>query len=256
MFRQAVVSIGLLAMTGCGQQAQNSLPSSVPQVKPMFVLMGGYTTCDERRDGSSDSQTVVENPAAAPDPNRVLELPRFRELLAKAPNYFGVTPEYVVSCYSAQDNSIYFLTSRAPNEIRSSERPEFIETIENMMTTGAPIYLIGHSHGGWLSIKTANDLAQNHRLKALFSIDPISRTGCTTSIFSNCTSAPRDISTQERQFIKSKTEKWQNFYQTETSYLHSSPIDQATINLKVTAPHTEIQLTDIVWQSIDAAVYQ
>jgi predicted alpha/beta hydrolase family esterase len=259
MLRHTVAATFVLALTACGQGERPSETSAaLPPPKPMFVLMGGYTTCDPHRLNADVPETVNPDidPDVAPDPHRVFELPKLMNLLTRAPAYFGVTPNYIVSCYSEQNSSIYYFTSDAQDVIRSGERPDFIAAIEERLEPGSPIYLIGHSHGGWLSMKTDSDLAARHQIKALFSIDPISRTGCTTSIFTNCMSAPRDIGTQERQLIKSKTEHWTNFYQTQTLHLRSSAIDQATRNLKVAAAHTEIQLSDAVWNEINAVVYR
>ncbi len=138
------------------------------------------------------------------------------------------------------------------------------------------VYLIGHSHGGWLVMNSALNWRSKGILRGLFTIDPISYKNCTQLQgiayhlvmglnllgFENpeCTRAPTDLVNDYPKIAENSNRIWHNYYQTQFSYVHSGPAEGATTNreLKFTYPyvdlikfaHRDILGDDRVWSSI------
>lgn len=139
------------------------------------------------------------------------------------------------------------------------------------------VILIGHSHGGWLAMHTASQLAPDIALSFLVTIDPISREACPPLLFGSglaaklvgdpyrhsCEQFPPDI-TDEVQFALARRSKgWLHLYQTRTSHLHSSGSVRAHVSREMVYPqielneaHSFIAEDPDAWHLIRAAVYQ
>ena len=65
---------------------------------------------------------------------------------------------------------------------------------------------------------------------SLISLDPISPLTCSFDNPWGCMSIPGDLSEEQWNLLADQTDPWNNFYQTQTWYLHSGVIEQADQN--------------------------
>ena len=116
---------------------------------------------------------------------------------------------------------------------------------------------IGHSYGGWLSLKTLIALQeQNISIPPpdLFTIDPISKRNCSVTSPLGCSSAPTDVSEAEYLRLGESVGEWMNFYQRKTPVVRSSPVRGARSNIEIAVGHTRIDNHPLVWQNITSTL--
>ena len=162
---------------------------------------------------------------------------------------FGSEPNYLISCY-ADTADVHYYGNIDHEMLHHGSREQFRDAVQDYTQPGGAIFLIGHSYGGWLAMKTVYELADNLEFTGLFTIDPISRKTCNYESPLGCISAPEDIIPFQRIKIRRNTSKWLNFYQSETWYLHSSHILQAHANFIIPKSHTDIDTEESVWLRI------
>jgi hypothetical protein len=237
-----VISIIQFIFIGCGTNQQiNSRLSDQNNPAPLFVVMGGNTTC-------RDSQGV-KTPKGMDMINEV------KSLMRSWQDKFGTEPNYLISCY-AETADVHYYGNSDHETLHHGTRAQFRDAVNDQAQQGGAIFLIGHSYGGWLAMKTVYELAGDLEFTGLFTIDPISRKTCNYESPLGCISAPEDIIPFQRTKIRRKTQKWLNFYQSETWYLHSSHILQAHANFIIPKPHTDIDTEESVWLRIKNTVLQ
>ena len=122
------------------------------------------------------------------------------------------------------------------------------------------IVIAGHSHGAWLAMHTAYQVALNPqmKLKDLLTIDPVSYVDCPSSKFpwhvlsatfgwfadyTSCHGAPKDLEGIEQTIAEAANFHWNNFYETSMPYLSSGPVRHATGNFEFTSPSYVAWLT-------------
>jgi hypothetical protein len=122
------------------------------------------------------------------------------------------------------------------------------------------VFLAGHSHGGWMAIRTAYQLSLNSnvQIQHLLTIDPISYELCASSWFPyhvltntvrwwgtphDCHRAPRDLEHLEDTVARATETRWTNIYQETMPYVTSGPIRQATRNFTYQSKSTFDWLT-------------
>ena len=234
---RALLLVGVVGLASCGRIQESALHSGIdPQ--PLVVLMGGNTSC------RADSSGRADSPYATGLYRRFVGL---RDLL-KAQR--GIDARYITTCYGNTEQ-IRYATSNAPDTIEATTREQLPALIRRLQS-GSEIYILGHSYGGWLAMKTGVELA-DQPIRGMFTVDPISRVDCNASGgIAGCTRAPRDIGVTEREKIKSASDHWRNFFQTQTVWLHSSPMDEADVNSQIRAAHTSIDSDDGTWNEINA----
>ena len=225
-----------LILVGCGS-SDFSETSGTPQIEDvLLVINGGNSTC-------RDAQF------ASPTPVGMGMWDNFLKLRTKIATARDVNINYVVSCYENSKSTVHFVTSEAPDTVISLEYEGYLVELDRLARERpiAKTFITGHSYGGWLALKTT--LESNLSTTYLYSNDPISRKTCSFSSPSGCTSAPTDISKDHYAEIAEKTDSWENYYQTQTWYLHSSKISQADKNVKVGTSHTSIDDHEPFWTS-------
>ena len=134
------------------------------------------------------------------------------------------------------------------------------------------IFVAGHSHGGWMAMRTAYQVSLIHRakLQQLLTIDPISYTLCASHWFpvnvlyntfnwfgepDDCHRAPRDLEHIIPTIVETANGQWVHIYEDTMPYLTSGPIEQANLNIRYEPPtnldwvtaHRAIMHTDWTW---------
>lgn len=155
----------------------------------------------------------------------------------------------IKACYAIGNDPVYSSKydhrDKAHTEVASSDLATLFDWVEKE-SGGRPLILVGQSHGGWTAMKAA--LHMNRQVDVLTTADPISVEECHAAAFSastigyatlgfkpwpGCTRAPLDLKPHFAR-IRAKTGIWHNFYQTETTFLRSSAIPEATTNEHLT----------------------
>jgi hypothetical protein len=210
----------------CGQTPQSISSSQALKEDPtaMFVVMGGYNSCQYDSDG-------VLSP-------REMEMyAHMSALRLNVQNRTGIDVRWVASCFDTQGNTYLTSYKRSTISVYSSEEQE--DVYNHILDLAAQynsrkIMIVGHSHGGWLALKLAahqrtSMLTQSSRARigALVTIDPISYEYCWPSVFAlasmwnntvgtGCREAPHDINRGVRRKIYENlgSNLWSHYYQT------------------------------------------
>ncbi|MCB0405047.1 MAG: hypothetical protein KDD51_09690 [Bdellovibrionales bacterium] len=230
MIALLLLSVSLIA-TGFESPAQRLELEDV-----LVVALGGYNSC-----GSSN------NPYNIGMYDQTASL--VKKLSARTPNV-----KYIVACLrtvAPPDGEGRYVTSEAPKDIRVGNAAKIKSVIESMSTKNTPIFVIGHSYGGWLSMYLSTQLS-DRKLAGLFTVDPISPKTCgPVEVLlgsAGCHQSPRDL---ENADILKTTAHWLNFYQTDDRWLTSSEIDEAqNFHITYDDSHTAIDADDRVWTRI------
>lgn len=226
--------------TSCGQNNRSQLKSEGP-TKPLLIVMGGFSTCGEHREhGKRETPLGMELRGYEAALRREIESDR------------GIVFDVILSCYTKLAELRFVHSFDNYKKLHTEVTyGTFIDHLHQQIALHPNTFVIGHSYGGWLAMKTtASYGGPDEHIKTLYSIDPISRKTCLLEnpvSWGNCTIAPPDIKDDQRNMIQQVTEHWSNYWQNKTFYLHSSKIDQADVNVKVNASHTEIDNSDQVW---------
>ncbi|NDE17987.1 alpha/beta fold hydrolase [bacterium] len=151
----------------------------------------------------------------------------------------------IKACYAIGNDPVYsgryHHKNQTHTEVGSSDLETLFDWIERE-SAGRPLILVGQSHGGWTAMKAA--LHMKRHVEVLATADPISVEECDATAFSastlgyatlgfkpwpGCTRAPLDLKPRFAE-IRAKSGVWHNFYQTETTFLRSSAIPEASTN--------------------------
>lgn len=258
------------------ERTQDLQPESTPdsfvwvsQQRRLFVVMGGWGSCG--RDSLWGSLTPTETGMYQPAQRL------FRQAQAKT----GQSSHWIVSCFGMYSSRVYVVTSADPKKVYSASVATFLAYIkrESQRAGGRALFLVGHSHGGWLAMQAAHSLRQVRTIPLLVTIDPISRTRCTPSRMvaayfrsatqlrpePGCTNSPPDISLGQQAEIRKAVGWWGNFYQSQSPLLHSSFIgsahDNKMLNFDVSSwsaykAHVNIGSDARVWAEIERLTLQ
>lgn len=202
-------------------------------VAPLVVFFGGFGSC-----------FMNGHPSEIPS-SRVIH--EFVENLSQ--ELGGMEIPAIETCYAIGNSPVY--SSRFDHN--SGTHPDYgssdLETLFDWIeaeSEGRPLVLIGQSHGGWTAMKAV--LHMKRPVEVLTTSDPISVENCHAAAFSastvghtvlgfepwpGCTEAPQDLKADFKK-IAAKTGQWNNFYQTETTFLHSGKIREADFNKRLT----------------------
>ncbi len=241
--RAAFFVAAALALPACGRPPSplSSTDALHERERVLLVILGGNTSCKQDADGvgsplAMDMHTPFEN---------------LRKDLEESGLY---AVDYFLSCHNS-DAAVHFSASDAPGRLFSTDFTGAQAKIDELFETGAAHRLImaGHSYGGWLAMKSA--LVLKEKLATLITIDPISRQ-CTILSPGNCTQAPKDVTHEQRLTIKGNAGRWLNFWQDQTSYLHSSVIPEADDNFEELVGHTAMDTQADVWDKLGRAIKQ
>ncbi len=235
-----VASSLALAACGRGQSLSSTSASTTPRV--LLVVLGGNQSC---KPDTNDRNSPLGMDMYLP----------FKELADSLGSGGSNDVSFFISCHNS-DSTVHYVTSDAPDTMFNTDLAQYAGKLDGLITERQPtrVYVAGHSYGGWLAMKTGLALPTDVKIDGLFTIDAISRPNCTILHPSGCTQAPADIGIADRATLAQRTNHWLNFFQTETGFLHSSPIDQADENHQEPAPHTGIDTYPDVWSRITAEI--
>ncbi len=238
---------GLLAHCG-NSSTTGSLVKSTnppPQDRLLAIVMSGNKSCHRHHN----------NPYSPISASMYPDFKKFKEKMEATEN---MTIDFVLTCYDI-NGRLYLATSENPDEVTDADEDGVLPYIEKFRASrmGHRLLLIGHSYGGWLSLKTTlslqSELESLPRL-TLVTIDPISKITCSPFKPFGCSSSPTDITLPEYQTIGTSSNPWLNYYQRQTPIVRSSPIERATQNIEVHTSHMDIDNQPIVWSGVETAI--
>jgi hypothetical protein len=244
MLRFAML-LPLVMQYGCSSESSR-LSEAGKADEVQFIIMGGNATCQNDEFGNTRSPlgTDIHN--------------SFKPLLEKVEADGRFNTKWIVSCHRNSNAAVHYATSESMNQVFETTPEQFISMVNGryLQANARSTFMAGHSYGGWLTMKTALAAMPEQTFDGVFTIDPISRVHCTFSSPIGCTSAPRDITNAQRTAINEVSGFWGNYYQTNTFYLHSAPMEEADYNLKLDTSHTAIDNHEDVWTNISETVFE
>lgn len=233
LFAFAVVA---KALTACGSyDSQSNLKDvQTERDKVVFAIMGGNTSCGTDGNGQSS-------------PYAMSLYGSFRAVADEVSAQRGEPIRYLISCHTSESTLIY-ATSDAPDVIQRAPIEQTTALVKKMQGDDGKLYIAGHSYGGWLALQTA--LKIDTPVAGLISIDPISRVNCSLANPFGCMQFPSDVTAAQRTTIANKTDRWVNFWQNQTAWLHATATPQADANLQLGAEHVGIETQPEVWAEL------
>lgn len=230
----------VLMLVGCGpDESSRLLMQNDEAISPMFFLVGGRASC--KADGGSST----------PNPNGSGIFKALKRIMTRLETDDGAKSEYFSSCHRNSVDMAY--TSSWDSSVKTMVAEEEVRAqilAKRAEIDPRRIIIVGHSYGAWIAMSMIGETQESIPVGQLFTIDPISKRNCSFSKPSGCKSAPTDIVAESRMRIADHSEGWHNYYQTRTSYLHSSPIDEADGNYKLNYPHVDIDQAPEAWEGV------
>jgi hypothetical protein len=214
---------------------------SVTAITPVFAFLGGYTSCPKNVDGDDD-------------PLGMDLIDMFESAKGAVAAIEGLNdPAFLLSCYSFDPESISYVVSTNPEKIRFSKVSNMESDFAKLLssTPNPIVFLVGHSYGAYTALKMISNSAEGTKISGLVTLDAISKLGCTPANAlpavletgpapQACLEAPADIESAEQKAILAKAPTWLNFYQTDSTILHSSEFSSAK-NFKMHYEGTKIK---------------
>ncbi len=210
----------------------------------IVVALGGYTSCGSGGPTSMGMYTPVKKLI---DDLKVVRAER--------------RVHYVIGCLDSAappKGKGQFISSRLRGKAYSGDTSDIQREIETISKSSpnAPIFLAGHSYGGWQAMYLSTRLPAAITISGLYTIDPISnKCGASEVIFGSqeCRRAPREF---DNLAIQKRVGDWRNLYQDQDSWIHSSEISEAkNHHIVYRGPHTEIDADERTWDLIKSSVY-
>jgi hypothetical protein len=158
----------------------------------------------------------------------------------------------IYACYEWQSPQMKFYDLKAERRMLPILETQIPELVVGRMQGFGKIFIVGHSHAGWLAMKLASSpllLTRSTVPIFLASVDPVSRVTCQKLREQGCREAPRDFTTFELQSLNTRT-RWINLYHQPAVILGSGPIASAHQNIRVNANHVAMQTDTTVWQYV------
>ncbi|MGE0172103.1 MAG: hypothetical protein AB7T49_04930 [Oligoflexales bacterium] len=231
-----VAAMSMSVLVGCGRANVSKVSADKEFMKPLLVVLGGNASCEGR-------QSPIDMPMYQ----------RFLDLKQTIDTEIQADSDYIISCYENAESTVYATTSLSPDETIEGNSKTVAQMMNQQFADRYPVFLVGYSYGGWLALQTALEANEN-LISSVYTVDPISRKYCNALDFSDCTRFPSDVTSSQRQYIANSSEKWVNYYQTVTYYLHSAPTGQADDNKRVGTSHFGIQTHSNIWSMVEADV--
>lgn len=158
----------------------------------------------------------------------------------------------IYACYEWQSPQMKFYDLKAERQMLPILETQIPELVVGRMQGFSKIFIVGHSHAGWLAMKLASSpmlLTYSAVPILLATVDPVSRVTCQRLREPGCREAPRDFTVTELQNLNTRT-RWLNLYHQPAIILGSGPIAQAHQNIRVNANHVAMQMDATVWQNV------
>lgn len=158
----------------------------------------------------------------------------------------------IYACYEWQSPQMKFYDLKAERQMLPILETQIPELVVARMQGFSKIFIVGHSHAGWLTMKLASSpMLLNYSAVPILlaTVDPVSRVTCQRLREPGCREAPRDFTVTELQNLNTRT-RWLNLYHQPAVILGSGPITQAHQNIRVNANHVAMQMDPTVWQNV------
>jgi hypothetical protein len=278
----AILALGIGLFVFGGNSKENTLnaqghaagkPDSMHSPKPLiFIYLQGYNSC----------RKIVPKPVkifkqkAAGNPNAKLYWGCFDgghlTHLHDTRQYFYLYSMDTNGHWSAGEEVDAQSGSLKIAHYIHRDLKEFARNLGQKKLAKADVFIAGHSHGGWMAMKTAYQMAfiQQVQVRQLLTIDPISYKLCPSQWFpahliystfnwlgepGDCHRAPADLDHLIPTIKEVTGDHWTNIYQESMPYLTSGPIEEANKNIRYEPPtttdwmlaHRAITRTDWTW---------
>lgn len=262
-----------LVFSACSMENPSELSGTETESapNPVIVTMGGFNSCE-----------VIDGVKTPEGGERWV---KSEELTSK---FAGAKELWLRSCYDKWGN-IHYISSLDPSDIRTTHNDDlagYLSRLTALTEQGRnPVFLIGHSHGGWLAMEIARRLPEWVRVMSLTTNDPISPRHCTPVNYiaaiaspsasgialAGCRQAPADMNENIRSSILARMpgRGWRHYYQRNFLPLSSSPFTgdaqphlsqdlSSFLSFRGVLPswnaHTGIDQLTIVWHSFEVSI--
>jgi pimeloyl-ACP methyl ester carboxylesterase len=193
--------------------------------EPLVVSFGGFSSCADGPDGVTPAGTDRWARAEAVT----------REVTLGA-------PRWVRGCFD-RAGRVHWITSAAPDTVQRTGFDVLAPLVRSVAERagGSPVYLHGHSYGGWVAMHLAASLPASVQVRMLVTVDPISPAHCTPASYlvaaaspltapwtlAGCQRAPTDFSPGARRWILARLPDgaWRHYYQRGFIPLRASDFD-------------------------------
>jgi pimeloyl-ACP methyl ester carboxylesterase len=218
--------------------------------RPVFVFSNGFGSCFMA--GQTDEVKA----------SRFID-----DMVEQVTDLTGQEPVVVRTCYALGSNDIFVTATELDHTSERMTREDFHEVVKaavQLAGDNAPVYVWGHSHGGWTAMDLVRKVGElNYR--NLVTVDPISVVNCGPVVFSGgvitgdapgCREAPSDLASAG-PMIAQRAKHWTNWFQLEFPLLHSESISTANENLEraydanwtaIMGAHAVIEVDADIWQ--------
>jgi pimeloyl-ACP methyl ester carboxylesterase len=262
------LAAGLL-LPGCAEDSASIATDGVRnRASPVVVTLGGFNSCAVGPQGPTPRSTD-----------------RWTRSEALSNRFGGSDPRWVRACFD-RASRLHFVSSANPAVVRTTTLDAlgpFFDSIASL-TEGAahPLYVQGHSYGGWLGMYLVWYLPQSTDVRLLFAVDPISPAHCTVSSYllalstagtslAGCQRAPSDFSAADRRYLRQRVRDggWRHYFQRNFLPLRSSAYSDGAephrsydlspfLNRNGARPswnaHGGIAELSVVWYSFEASI--
>jgi hypothetical protein len=252
---------------------------------PVIVMTGGYDSCKYDSEGQWSAFAGGFNSAGVGFINE-LHQDWTNSGWSKTADQ-GI--RWVFGCHDKTGGLYVHSSSDASISDPIMDLHPIISRIENLSDHyQRPIFVIGHSHGGWLAARIMENLRQPIRTGYLATLDPISFVDCNPAVIADafwqnagwlpgvwghldaCRDAPRDFTAASIAQIRKNLggSRWRSYYQTNFSPLHSGPFQGADTNLDMSPffsvihggaaaswnAHIRMSTLSSIWAGLRAAI--
>lgn len=215
-----------LQLSACGEATPETQSSAVlMRASPVLVTLGGFNSCAVSREG--------------PTPRGTERWDRAMQIVTRSGRS---DTRWAHACFD-RSSRLYWVSSAQSDRVASTSLDElssFFDSVSALTAGGQrPLYVTGHSYGGWLAMYLVWYLPTRSDIALLATVDPISPAHCAVSSYlwalalpwtaasslAGCQRAPSDFTVQDRQYLLSRVRAggWRHYYQRNFWPLRSGP---------------------------------
>ncbi len=234
-----------LACFGLGALAGKATAESSPLPAPVVVITGGYDSCKYDSNGNWSAFAGNFNGEGVRFLNEMHAQWEQEQWSRTADR--GI--RWVFACHDRTGGLyVHGVHDAATSQEPMQDLHPIISRIEQLSENYArPIFVIGHSHGGWLAARLVESFRGTVRHGYLITVDPISFVECNPATYADallslgkiwetirpCRQAPGDFTASTFQQIRRNlgVNRWLSYYQQNFIPLHSGAVPGADTNL-------------------------
>ena len=178
------ITISITLINSCGTEHNNSESKSINLDEleaPLLLAFAGNATCP--------STNNLEF-------SRLNKRPMYRNafnLVNKIGHAINKKSEWIVGCFTVL-GQLRYKTSDDPYTSYKASPNSFVKIVDNFWSRNPKRkgIVVGHSYGGWLSMKIAGELS-HRKFHGIYTIDPVNPSYCRYLSPSRCLYAKPDI---------------------------------------------------------------